>query len=200
MSSQFHSPALLITDYYDELITDVDVYTEELLEKYKRDDLMPQEPEPYEHVARNPWSKDDDFYGVDAYNDPYSWKYKYDAASDLKVTPGLTKVHDYLTMLRERVIEVLKNAQQFNLDWFRDNKSKIHIERDNMSKENIELLKSQLFEKKFCFVLKIDKFKTMFNTVDNKCLYRLYTIVCDFYLSYNQIKYLRCVFVRYLTI
>ena len=38
---QFKSPRLLISDYYDSLITNIDIYTEELLEKYSQDAILP---------------------------------------------------------------------------------------------------------------------------------------------------------------
>ena len=39
---KFKSPKILITDHYDEEIRHVDIYIEELLEKYKEKDLLPE--------------------------------------------------------------------------------------------------------------------------------------------------------------
>ena len=49
-SSEFYNLKLLIDDYYDSLIRDIDIYTKELLEKYNENDLLQENPKKKIHL------------------------------------------------------------------------------------------------------------------------------------------------------
>ena len=174
-NNEFHSPKMLIVDYYDDLIRDIDIYTEELLEKYSQDDLLTIEAKP------RPEKLDfcDEFV---FFKNPYRIEYENDLK--INVTQGSTKIHEYLNLVRSKAIEEINKAKEENLQRYEINKERNKIDR---TEEKVEEMKKELFEKKFCFLLRIDY---IFNERNNN-LFKLYTIVTDFYLDQyerNDIK------------
>ncbi len=44
LATSFITPRLLIADYYDSLVRRIDIHTEQLIERYGEDDLLPNGP------------------------------------------------------------------------------------------------------------------------------------------------------------
>ena len=57
------------------------------------------------------------------------------------------------------------------------NKDKYKYDRNNLTDENLEDMKRELFKEKFCFLIKVDK------DINKRNLFKLHTIVTDFYLN-----------------
>ena len=165
---RFQSPKLLIVDYYDDLIRDIDIYTEEQLAKYSQDDLLPIESNP-----EYPSSVE-----IEGLKDPYKIEYKNE--SEINVTPGWTKIIDYLNLVRSKAIEEINKAKEENLERYELNKSKYKYDRNNMSDENLEEMKRELFKEKFCFLIRFEKFES------ESTKFELVTVVTDFYLDHNE--------------
>lgn len=100
---------------------------------------------------------------------------------------------EYLNRIREEMIEELQRAQDHNMENARS------IRLDSMDHENEhereELLKSQLFVDKFCFILHIDEVilptKNFPKTIQNKSVFKLYLFIVDFYLNRDDFQYLK---------
>lgn len=186
--SQFYTPMLLIVDYYEALIREIDVYTEELLEKYQDSTNTILAPKPSNRYVINKQEKVDT-HGIEEYIDPYTSNYMV-FNSDLNGNES-RNIKDYLNSERDKAIDGIKNAQQHNLDSYKSTKFK--PDKDTkMDEEKIEELMSRLFADKFCFLLKIDEFSIdEFEVEAEKNNHYLYIILCDFYLSKTNIEYLR---------
>ena len=162
-SNEFYNPKLLIVDYYDSIISQIDIYIEELLEKYNEDDVLKKN------------RKEKDSFKLDTSINPY--KIEYQNELKINITPGSTKVHDYLNQVRSKAIEEIKKAKDENLERYEINKEKYKYDRNNLTVETFQEMKNELFKEKFCFLLKV-------NNNSNKS--KLYTIVTDFYLDYYE--------------
>ena len=174
----FKTPKLLITDHYDKLIQQVDIYIEELLEKYNENDLLPEDNEEIsllEHTSN-------DFYDKDEYKDPYESKYEYEM-SKLDVTPGATRIRDYLELIRSKSIEELKKAEKETLDSYEINKLLYKYDRVNLTVDRVEEMKRNIFKDKFCFMLQ-------FNKPDIRLL-KNYLIIIDFYIDNEDFNFIR---------
>ena len=210
---KFKSPKLLITDHYDEQIRQVDIYIEELLEKYNENDLLPDaidrsnisaEDYLYERDSdsnmRNDYSVDENEYTnsddetinkIEGFKDPYRSKYKYDKNKliQLDIIPGTTRVLDYLELFRSKTVEELKKAEQYNLDNYELNKELYKYDRKTLTDEKVEEMRQNLFKDKFAFVINIDKSQFKFYQWD-KPLLTFHTILTDFYLDKKDFKFL----------
>lgn len=171
---KFKNPKLLITDHYDSIIQQVDIYTEELLAKYTENDLLPKE-----EVNSFDKHKKTSPYNIDGYKDPYESKYEYDMSKlcRIDVTPGITRFRDYLELIRSKSIEELKMAEKETLDNYELNKHLYKYDRETLTSERVEEMKRNLFKDKFCFVIGSKR--------------RLFTIITDFYLNEEDLAYLR---------
>ena len=140
----FISPRLFIIDYYDELIKNIDIYTEEELEKYQDNDLLS-----YNNTEDILVPKSDDTietYGVDSRLDPYSDEYSYDIQINYE-KDSITKTKDYLNDVRLKAINALKLSQDENLKYYNSNRSIIKTGQTQMNEKEINQLKSKLFGK-----------------------------------------------------
>jgi hypothetical protein len=184
--AQFHSPKLLIVDYYDSLINRIDIYTEELLAEYSEDDVLPKEKEP----SASHW-----WIGLklkETIDNPYKIDYNGVLNIDNQVkdvVPGSTKVHDYLNRVRSKAIEEIGKVRDENLSRYELNKERFkkYGNRDELTEEKIEEMQRELFEESFCFLLSIDRVK---NSRSN-CLFELHTIVTDCYFDSNDQEIIR---------
>ena len=57
---------------------------------------------------------------------------------------------------RSKEIEEIKKAKYENLERYESNKEKYKYDRNELTDEKLESIKSELFGEKFCFLLKID--------------------------------------------
>ena len=194
---KFKSPKLLITDHYDEEIRQVDIYIEQLLEKYKENDLLSKEEikrsnidddesdddSDYEYSYSD--SSDDTINKIDGFIDPYRSKYNYDQNNLLRldITPGSIRVRDYLEIVRSKTIEELKKAEQYNLDNFELNKELYKYDRETLTDQKVEEMRQNLFKDKYAFVVKIDE--------SDKSLLKFHTILTDFYLNEKDLHFLK---------
>ena len=124
MMDEFKSPKMLIIDHYDSMIRQLDIFTEELIEKSDEKDLVDLLPKDDENMT-----------GLDG------------------VTPGTTRFRDYLELVRSKSIEELKKAQQETLDSYEMNKSLYKYDRETLTDEKVEEMRKNLFKDKFCFLL-----------------------------------------------
>ena len=188
MPIEFHSPKLLIVDYYDSLISDIDIYTEQLLEKYTENDLLPNEIKSDEWLIKLPTYRDSDFenkefFEIESMFDPYKEFYRFEK-KQANVTPESTKVRDYLNLVRSKSIEEINKVKEENLSRYDLNKDKYKYKRDELTTGIIEDMKRELFKDRYCFQIRIDSLfaKRIFIP------FQLLTIVTDFYIDSDNIS------------
>lgn len=191
--NKFTNARIHIADYYASLRNELDIYTEELLEKFKDDDKIEydeaeKEEEDEEDTLTatsrvNEDKKEEQNFEVESFNDPYSEKFVYDDLEARVIEVGKsTKVKDYVNMVRSNAIKELKKVEEENLRYYNSNSSRIKFDRDKMntSPECLEELRAQLFATKFSFLVLVEEF-------ENKSVFKLFTFIVDFYLNDNDI-------------
>lgn len=158
MEKKFHNPKLLIVNYYDSLIQKIDIYIEQLLEKYDKNDLLP-DPIYYSVLKNNLECKNN---------------------SNIEISPDeigkSVKIVDYLEVVRDKSIEEIKKAEQANLESYELNKERYKYDRKSLTHEDVEEMRRGLFGDKFCFVLEIEGSTEYNKPIINQC-----TVVTDFY-------------------
>lgn len=185
MDCSIKRPALLLVDYYDSLIQEVDICAERLLETHSDHDL----PIPVDSSATSSSyakycpivEKAQETYDVEVYNNPYSYRYVYPTL-DTSLTVPLTTVWQYVNTVRSKFIDEIKRIQSVNLQSFEAKRATIKSRQ-----LSIEQLKCHLFAEKFCFLLHVDEF----NQQPNNCLFKLSLIVTDFYLNSSDLDTLK---------
>lgn len=204
MDKQIHPPTmpLLITEYYDSLIKELDIYTEERI-KYYAEKVLPKVNVTTSdaHPIRNKfeiWST----YGVSSFKNPYeSDDYTTFGQSYFTETPYKMTTTEYLNMVREKAIEEIRKAQEENLQYYRDNKEEFKVYRENLADdEKIEELRSNLFANRFCFLVYVEKIESTF-TDENfhnwqrseryLSLFKLHLVITDFFLAQSDIDLIR---------
>jgi hypothetical protein len=172
-------PKVLVIDYYDNLVSDVDIYAEELLKKTKDDEYFDLD----DYV-----DDDDDDEGMPDFSkyfyqpiekqfeDTAIVKYKFDEDHELfmKDKEKRVKVKDFVHSQRMKAIEVIKAVQ------------KQQIEHLNAAKKKPKTLEEALFTNKFCFLINLEKIKRI-----EMPIYKLLTFIVDFYLDDKTIKQIK---------
>jgi hypothetical protein len=182
---EFKSPKMLIIDHYDSMIRQLDIFTEELLDKCEEKDLeniMPKDDFKYKENDDSKSRSND----IDEFEDPYSEKYKYDMNKIVRidgVPPGTTRFRDYIELVRTKSIEELKKAQQETLDSYEINKSLYKYDRETLTDEKVEEMRKNLFKDKFCFTLQIN--------IDSNKKFKQITVFTDFYLNQEDLTHLK---------
>ena len=195
------SPTLLITDYYDSLIREIDIYTEEQINRY--DDQQQQSSIRRIGLKYNTDTRRT--FGVETYKNPYrSDKYtnldkiRYFTEKKPEETGG---ERDYLNMVRKKAIDEIRKVQEENLEYYRDNKERFKVDRENLDEEKIEELRSKLFANRFCFLVNVPDEVLIYSykwcpDTDSRAnrsisLFKLHIVITDFYLRESDIDYLR---------
>ena len=153
---------------------------------YNKNDTLPPEPDRifvHKLIVTNEDTR------LEYVDDKYPAEYKYEVKKNLEVIPtGSTRVNQYLNMVRENAIAVIRKSEQENFKKYNENRDKF------------KMLKEELFSDNFGFLIRIDYLqnynKNVFSnrqTLFSKPLFRLYTIQTDFYLRESDIHYIRFV-------
>ena len=101
-------------------------------------------------------------------------------------------------MVREKAIREFRKAERDSLNKY--NQGRFQVSTDA---ENIEMLKRELFDDTFYFLVRIDHFpnynknEKKYYRLFNKSIFRLYILKTDFYLRQSDIDYIRYLKVVY---
>ena len=155
MSEFTSTPRLLITEYYDSLINQIAIYTEELIKKVKKEIL--------EKLKR--------------------------LNSSMNFSTKTEEAMDKLNRARQKSIDAIRKVQNENLDFYNANKEKFKLDRTTENK--LEEIKSQLFSNRFCFLLDFEKNSLYSIEREIESLFKLRTVITDFYLRESDIDYIR---------
>ena len=200
--SEFVTPSLLITEYYDSLISQIDIFTEERIRECK-DDI--DEEECGEKYDPSYFDNYGNVYGVETIYNPYKpQKYSINRTdiSETEITDK-AKAVEYMNKVRQKAIEEIRKVQDENLEYYKANKDKLKVDRKNLTEEKLEELKSQLFANRFCFLVKKEPYYLFFDSGDNKDiknpLFYLHTVITDFYVRESDIVYIKFENFKYLS-
>ena len=174
MSSYKH-PKLFIIGYFDDLIRDVEIEAEEILQKYTENDLLRAIFHNHEdELHENPPIR------IEPCPQQYNSSYAKDVQVDLeKYIPGQTRVIDYINEIRLEMIGLLRKEQETLLRYFDANRSLLKYVRNEMSEDQLEELKAQLFANRFIFFIQINPINSIFQKL---------LITSDTYFKKDEIK------------
>lgn len=203
--AKFISPRLLISDYFDSLVNEVDLRTEELIKQHENNNIeLNLEDENENHgtgTTKKRFDSQSETYGFDCYNDPYSTRYRVEDIEKINPTslPDTRKIIDYFNWVRMRSIDVIESLKVEILENYELNKDRYSAEIDEIRRSKndeklgmlVENLRKRLFERKFCFVLKLADLQPGNFLIADNCLFRFCTLLTDFYLNETEIKQLQ---------
>lgn len=190
-STKLPTPTLFISNYYDDLINQIDIYTESLLESTlnsqpPRDVNKPivdtraaahREGQTVDVVEEEGWIF------CKTLKDPYSDTFSFDETAWIGNEINLdvkTSTHDEIHSIRMKLIEYTQRLKEANMRWYDDCSDKSQFKIETIGVEDYT---RRLIVPKFCFVLDLKSYiKKMFTM----CLFEL-----DFYLRASEIKILK---------
>ena len=191
MSKIYKTPALVISDYYDSLISQLDIYTEEKINNIKLNGL----PNILlvENPNKNVKTNIETTYGVESVNNPYeSQKYTIDRAKIPETeVKDKSEAEEYINNMRQKAIDEIRKVEEKSFKLYKANKDKFKIDREEQTEEKLEELKSQLLSTLFCFLVKKEPIKKSKNGIESYRIFNLQTIITDFYLRECDIDYIR---------
>lgn len=203
MNSKISNLKLFIIDYYESLIRQVDIHAEEQLEKYNENDLLP-ETTPSTKQEFNAFYNSlniftnytlNDLYEkecIEANKDPFTNVLELDSSqNDERFKPGLTKVHDFVNLVRNELINELRQCLDGTLKHYEMIKNEIEIKSD------VRKIERQLFSKKFCLLVKSRDHSLLrrgHRIVTRSSPFRIYLFVLDFYIEPSVQEFIRLEF------
>ena len=175
------SPKIVIINYFDELIKQVDIDIDTSIQKLKEDQLFGKLK--YFRVK----------YRTFIFNDNFIFEY-FDSNESSQTSNAQykevikwsesTKVIDNLNQIRYNTIYELRKAQEESLEYLKSKSCDLDSIRES---KDIEEMKSKLFADKFYFQV---LYKPHHETYQDIWIFNLYTFVVDFYLSPSHIEFL----------
>lgn len=203
---EFLDLQLLISDYYESLRFEMDIYADEELRKACENDTLNQPIKlkriPVSNSGNDDTNKENnqksteyELYGLEILNDPYKEQQCAEISSSshvesVKFSENVT-LFEYFTEIRIDAINELKRVEKKTLEHY--NKSFISTcgfssNVEMMANEaTVELLRSQIFANGFCFLINFNELDKLSRTP----IFKLCTIVTNFYLNQNHIRYLK---------
>lgn len=194
-----------IANYYDFMVNQIDIYTEEQLETYAATDLMPHFV-PNAHIKSNKTQspnfpqiyklKTPSFSEMfDLITDPYSDEYSYNQIASIS-TPlrfsGNQKIHDYLNEVRDKLIDELRRVENETQAYLETIKNSMRVDLHKSVSDQVEQVRRAVFARKFCFILKIDTITLdTYQELVNSSPFKMYLFVIDFYMDRSEQKIFR---------
>lgn len=190
-------PQKIVHGYFDLLRSQIDIYTEEMLDEYTDKDqhVIKFDKREFERAKKKAFSTNNNEYETVDLNsvesisqlDPYS-KYLFWHKIDLFVwndenlehpnpEQETINVHEYINKKRQDIMNKLENARNEALEYYETIKNDF---RTDMSANELESL---LFAKKFYFTIAINK---NYEKKIGKSPFQLYLVQLDFYLNFEE--------------
>lgn len=211
----FFNPKLIISTYFDSLIRQIDIYTEELLAECMEDDdgtndvfeLKPAEiaktTEQYRlglFKSKSEISNVVEFESIEAIVRALSdWTVRYQTHDECfnyednlicePIRPELSSINSYLNHVRYEMIAELERAQEEAFIRYEIVKSQFNKNKNSILDDNEkkgDQLFELVFENKFYFLLNMDvSFNQRF-----RAPFKLYLVRLDFYLNKSELDLL----------
>ena len=177
------NPKLIISNYFDSLINQIDIHTEEELAKFKETDLINTE-KPF---------KFDIFNKISLYG--YNYNYESFIMQPSRHIPlGSVGVVDFLNETRMKLIEKINAAQveAFKCcDQIKYQLNEINKDVTKSKEQKEDEIKGKVFAKKFLGILQINQID---QNRENKSPFKLYLVELDFYMNQDEQFLLRYYF------
>lgn len=187
------SVRLYISGYFDSLVHEVDIYTEELLKQIG--DYEPISPKQAISEFSYSFNSRPNKVRKEQSADPYSHEYTYEQENtDLIERPRKKiklSIKDQINEHRTKVISVIRMAEKESYEHYNSIKSQVTFNAiDDTTKAKIDNLYGQIFAEKFYFVLGIDKnWNGLISKEESN--FNLVIILSDFYLSQDDLNLLK---------
>ena len=178
------TPPLLITEYYDSLISQLDIYVEERIKEIKENGLQLERIYTF-NTCGTMVSHDYDKYGIETLKNPYekqNYRIKTTKIPKIEIN-DISEAKEYMNRARQKAIDEIRKVEEENLKFYKANKEEFKVDRKNLTEEKLEELKSQLFANRFCFLVKKQPVYTT--------IFELHIVITDFYLRESEIEYIR---------
>lgn len=198
MTNMTLNPKLIISQYYDSLVNQIDIHTEELLEKVSETHQISSDifkpGKTYHEMSNDFFVRPDNFvptYQIDSYTDPYSDKYTYNvSANPLADSVKSIKIREYCQSIRTEMIDELRRAETQTMEYYESIRKDIKsIKRENRT---VEKLKKQLFANKYFFIIRVDRIRLeAFEAVANRSWFKIYLFELNFYLDQESQEFLK---------
>lgn len=197
------NPKLIISEYYDYLVNQIDIYTEELLEKYNENDLLQEPLDIYAEHKECQQLREFKESLFRPYNlpvidncvwlsDPYKEDYEITDMRSAKFTPEVTKTRDYINQTRDEMIQALDNAKAATFAFYETIKEDLKPDEMQGTREEIvNQLKGCLFANKYSCIIRIDwiQIDEEWNDGDdNSSIFKLYLFIFDFYINNHEMS------------
>lgn len=201
----FSNPKFHILNYYDSLVNQIDIYTEEELDRTISDDrfnfntIHNNEPILKTNFGQNKPAA----YLMKNYENEIETQfsdYSYEEISDHEIIhsePTISSddlsVRDYLNSVRQAMLLELNSSQIENLKHYE--KFKTDLNKDFGQ----ERVREHVFASRFCFIIRFDQVlidnqtHQSSNYVDNPSPFKLYLFLVDFYMTTKELELLRLV-------
>lgn len=194
MSSNIKNYKLLIADYYDSLIRQIDIYTEQLLLLHSDEDVFEINPSESQEPTSSKTHHlliDFDSFDINSYefnsNSILKEMSKHPYYDDLEDNDNLNqseqepvKVTSYVNQIRSQLINELNEAQTRTLKYYETIKDEIH--NKNMSRDEIE---SRLFAKDYYFTVTLNNVNEE-DFHDFGSPFKMHLVKLDFYLNSRE--------------
>lgn len=203
MSTNSKNPKLIISQYFDSLIRNIDIYTEEQLAKHTEHELLQL---PLNELAQNRYNNpeggkqkqknesddldltsiEEDILAYGSYDNLFPYKmpefdFKINTQSELSNEFKSMKIVEYLNQARDEMLDELGKVQEEIFRRFEATKSLIPKRSESSSDaEWRETVKEKVFAEKFTFI--VENRNSKFN---------FYLFVLDFYLNKKDREILR---------
>lgn len=199
----FSNPKFLILNYYDSLVNQIDIYTEEELDRTASDDRLDfNRTIPNESILKTNFEQNKPDYFMKNYENEIETQftdYSYEEISDHEIIhsePTISSddlsVRDYLNSVRQTMLLELSSSQIENLKHYEKCKSDLNKDFGQ------EKVREHVFESRFCFIIQFDHVligneNQQSNYVDNPSPFKLYLFLVDFYMTTKELELLRLV-------
>lgn len=182
-SSKNNNPKRILADFFDGLIRDIDIYTEETHEHYKDDHLFEFKPEQSKPKEQPDGFVDVDFDSCDVKSfDLYGNSFWEKISENERLIDDenlnqegqdVIQTRVYVNRVREEMIKELERAQAEAFEYYETIKDQIQA---NMSQDEIE---SILFARNYFFTLTLNEKKNIYL----KKPLKMHLVKLDFYFS-----------------
>ena len=200
----------MIIDYFDSLVQQVDIYTEEELEKYTDKSVVTKIPdddhsssddeESNDEVGNeeksllnlfDSWESIKNAYENQTYDeDPYmnEREYEYSGVETKHEPPSVSSnVRQFLNNMRDEMINEIRKGEEEALKNYKNIKSELKIDKLASDEEIDRDVATRLFENKSMFLLLDINSKSK----NKDSPFKLYLFVVDFYLNKQERKLLK---------
>lgn len=189
---------LFITNYYDKLINQIDIYAETLLEAIDANQATSERKKPARTLIpvstttiQQQEIEEDSSIFCKAVKDPYNDKYTSDDETNLVGNESTLDFsnqqhgRDFVHSTRMALIDYVRRLKEQNIKWH-EKESKSMNQRTQIDagvNANVDEFASRILMPKFSFLLEINQM--------SEELFKMYLIEIDFYLTQEEIQFLK---------